>query len=773
MRVLLNINKKNKTLALSFGLFALLAVWVGYSSVSHSSVVLAASPGDVVINEIMYNPSTGNQNDEFLELHNTTASPIDISDWSFTQGITLTFGSGTTIAANGYLVISPSIPQTLTTYGVTAVASYAPSNLSNGGEQVTLVDESLNEIDTVTYDDEGSWPTSSDGTGPSLELKDPLLDNTLSSSWSASLMNGGTPELLNSVFDIALPTVIGLTDPNDVAANTITTIHASVTGTGVTTVELTYKLNFATDVTLSMYDDGNNGDVTAGDDIYTAQIPGQPVNSLVRYRVEATNSEGVGSAPSSDDAMLYAGYYVRDPAQTSDLEMVDWFIDDADYDDMMANHVFDDVYIHCVVVYKNEVYDNARVRIKGDITRSNDKKSLKFKLPAGSRINIDGGVNRAVSEFHMDADVFYELAEIPAAWWVVEQTGMPIPEVQSTRLQKGGEFYGLYTFIDKYQSEWRQDNGFTGDDFYEDYTDHVSGPNNTTVRDSWRDGLLLDRKDPQLRDNILDTVDLPSMFNYLSANTILGCWDHFDIFNGFLRRDVQRERWSLYFWDMDSCFTNSSDQISPYNYYSPDIGEARFMSTALYTDPEIRTLYLRRLRTLVDELAKNDVVKDKFAEIADQNSQDAALDRIAWPNYRPSNNDSIYAGLNWRTKMLDKFYQNPWGLPPSQTEEDEQLVVLDTIQADADDAEEYIKLTSSSTTPVDLSGWTIEGLDYTIPAGVVIPANGSIYFLKSDKLYKASHASVFVGGQYTTDLGGSGNLILKNKLGTSIDSGAY
>ena len=772
MRVSVQLRKIKTVLLASSALVAVLVV-ASYLIPSENIKVMAASPGDVVINELMYNPGTGNQNDEFLELHNTTGSDIDISGWSFSQGISVTFGPSTTITAGGYLVVSPSVAQTLTTYGITAVASYNPSSLSNGGEQITLVDDTAAVIDTVTYDDESAWPTSPDGTGPSLELKDPLLDNSLASSWASSISNGGTPGASNSVVGLVLPTVSDVTDPNDIGESTVVTIHATVAGVGVTDVDLKYKTNFDADVTVAMYDDGNNGDDTAGDEIYTAQIPGQSVNTLVRFRVEATNAQGVGSAPSSDDAMNYFGYYVRDPAQTSDIEIVDWFMEDADYDDMIQNHVSDNFYLNCVIVYKNDVYDNARVRIKGDITRDNEKKSLKFKLPAGNRISIDGGVDRPVGEFHMDADTFYELAEIPAAWWVVEQAGMPVPEVHSTRLQKGGEFYGLYTFIDKYESEWRQDNGFAGDDFFEDFQVHVSGPNNTTLRDDFFDGLLLDRKDPQLRDNILDNVDLPSMFNYLSANTILGCWDHFDDYNGYLHRDVQRERWSMLFWDMDSCFTSSSDQISPYNTYVPDIENNRFMSTALYTDPEIRTLYLRRLRTLVDDLAKDDIIKNKFDEIASQNADDAVLDRAKWTANRASSNTGAYTGMNWRARMLDIFFQTPWGLPLSQTEEDEQLVSFDGIHADADDGEEYIKLISTSSTPVDLSGWTIEGIDYTIPAGVVVPSQGSVYFLKNDKLYKDSHSSVFIGGQYSNDLGSSGTLVLKNRQSTTIDSGAY
>ena len=73
----------------------------------------------VVINEILVDPSGSTHNfdtdgssgfeanDEFVELYNTTATPVDISGWEIWDqgtGIWFTFPSGSTIAAFGYVV---------------------------------------------------------------------------------------------------------------------------------------------------------------------------------------------------------------------------------------------------------------------------------------------------------------------------------------------------------------------------------------------------------------------------------------------------------------------------------------------------------------------------------------------------------------------------------------------------------------------------------------------------------------------------------------------
>jgi hypothetical protein len=41
-----------------------------------------ANPGDVVINEIAWGGSAASSADEWIELHNTTAQPVDLAGWS-------------------------------------------------------------------------------------------------------------------------------------------------------------------------------------------------------------------------------------------------------------------------------------------------------------------------------------------------------------------------------------------------------------------------------------------------------------------------------------------------------------------------------------------------------------------------------------------------------------------------------------------------------------------------------------------------------------------
>ncbi len=88
----------------------------------------------------------------------------------------------------------------LFTFGVSAMQW--TGGLSNDGELILLKNSSGLTIDSVFYDDVNPWPTSADGTGPSLMLCNPNADNAIGSNWQASqhfVMNNaaGAPYLCN------------------------------------------------------------------------------------------------------------------------------------------------------------------------------------------------------------------------------------------------------------------------------------------------------------------------------------------------------------------------------------------------------------------------------------------------------------------------------------------------------------------------------------------------------------------------------------------------
>ena len=176
----------------------------------------------IVINEIMYNPNDDKQDtdakQEWIELFNTTDQEQDVGGWIFSDalGTTFTLPGGTTIPANGYLILARNdteftifytsdTPQYPIPDGV-QVLDWGGVALNNDGapaDTLTLENASSTVIDRVSYDDGGSWVTEPDGDGPSLEKINPLLANTNTnadaSNWAASTVDYGTPGRINTV----------------------------------------------------------------------------------------------------------------------------------------------------------------------------------------------------------------------------------------------------------------------------------------------------------------------------------------------------------------------------------------------------------------------------------------------------------------------------------------------------------------------------------------------------------------------------------------------
>ncbi len=160
---------------------------------------------DVVINELMYNPISKDDDDQYVELHNQGTNDIDLSGWRFVEGITFNFPTNTVLPANGYLVVARNAARLLSRY-----PSLTPANtlgdfngrLSHGGERVALTRPEINYttndlglvdtntlypvVDEVTYVDGGKWGHWSDGGGSSLELIDARANHRLPSNWADS-----------------------------------------------------------------------------------------------------------------------------------------------------------------------------------------------------------------------------------------------------------------------------------------------------------------------------------------------------------------------------------------------------------------------------------------------------------------------------------------------------------------------------------------------------------------------------------------------------------
>jgi CotH protein/chitobiase/beta-hexosaminidase-like protein/lamin tail-like protein/parallel beta helix pectate lyase-like protein/type IX secretion system substrate protein len=150
----------------------------------------------IIINEIHYNPNNGD-NYEFIELYNSGHDSIDISEYKISGVINFTFPNGTIIDSKDFVIIAKdkTFYQNL---GV-SIFSWDENNLPNTWSNISLLNTSNEEIDFISYSNKFDWPSSADGRGRSLELRNPFDENLVTSHWKESNLISGSPGLPNKM----------------------------------------------------------------------------------------------------------------------------------------------------------------------------------------------------------------------------------------------------------------------------------------------------------------------------------------------------------------------------------------------------------------------------------------------------------------------------------------------------------------------------------------------------------------------------------------------
>jgi hypothetical protein len=153
--------------------------------------------GQVVINEICYQPSSSFPSGDWVELVNTGSDTLSLAGWSFRDGSDRhlhTIGAEC-LPPGGYLVLYTDSLLFLSMYPWCPVDDDGfDFGLSSQGDVLRLYDLSGRLVDRVPYLTEKPWPEL--GEDATLALKDPLLDNSDPASWMAG-PGGGTPGMPN------------------------------------------------------------------------------------------------------------------------------------------------------------------------------------------------------------------------------------------------------------------------------------------------------------------------------------------------------------------------------------------------------------------------------------------------------------------------------------------------------------------------------------------------------------------------------------------------
>jgi len=802
--------------------------------------------GEVKFSEIMYHPGSGLDEDEFLELHNTGAEPVDLSGWSIDGAGDLALRPGATVAPGGYFVVAKQELRFAEVYGFLPGGTYT-GRLSNDGECLTLFTPTGGLADRVCYLDRGEWAVTPDGLGKSLERVAPSYQGNSARNWRASMApEGQTAGRGNSVhaqepppwisavaFDVTRDGQSFQGDALDAGRVTAADLEQTlgfdlrVTASveDADEVLLSFRSDFNEEITVPMSDDGRSGDGAANDGVYgastraisevlrpVASLPIRPSSKrskeraasveqtapagLVRFRITASGPSGVMQHPRDDDTIDYVGTVLEDSDLETALPVFHWFMRSQDYQAAL-DHRWTDETEPAVFFYNGALYDNVQVRVRGATAREYPKKHWKFRFPQGHDFNAPDLIPRPVDQFNLQgnwSDKSY-LREI-LAYETFAEAGTPSLVAFPVRVQMNGGFHSLCTYLEAMDEDYLDRHDLDENGAW--YKAFGTGRINFLPSDyEKKTRLYEDHSDLQeffagmhyatgaaLTEYVFDNVDVPAMINYLAVQAIIHNGDY-GRKNYYLYRDTEGTgRWTMHPWDMDLTFGRNWDGRTVLNDEiradrPPDQPQDNRVIQQLYADPLFRQMYFRRLRTLMDEFLVSPRYEERMEQLLAVMAPEAEIDRYLewrWYGWRQSMAQGIWLINNEylpvRRQTLFSTYRVPGKIPAAQSAAPRMVINEIMYHPAAEDrAGEFVELYNPAPfEEVDVSGWRIEGIGMTLPAGAVVLPGLTLTVVGHDTAFREVHPGRFVAGEFDGDLANNGELlVLCDREGRVVD----
>lgn len=594
------------------------------------------------------------------------------------------------------------------------------------------------------------------------------------------------------------PAVVTATNP------VFVTVQASAAAAPVRSLTLTYRVQFAAAATVEMLDDGLHGDAGAGDGVWGATIPagvGAP-GKMVRYRIAATDRDGRVSRlplfPDPADSEEWRGFVVEDPTIRTRLEVLHLFVENEGASEGFAG-------TRCSIAFGGEFYDNVAIAVHGQSSAGFPKKSHNLDFPRDHRFRAVTNLTRwkdakLMQNYGDKSRVHNVLAhETLAAVGGAHLVDFPV------RVQRNGGFHGILDLMEDSDDRWLERLGRSPEGaLYKVYDslDNAGGSEKKTRREEGNADLQdlisnLDESRPLAARAAWawDNVDLPECVSYCVGLALVSSQDHGHK-NYFVCRDTPGTgEWSLFPWDTDLTFGRNwldaqgyftdtlftNNVLTFYNASQQGKPANRFYNL-LMNHPDFRRMYLRRLRTVLDELAPQSapaggLVGNRIRywldrmDPADIVPSDAAQDETRWGIWGTRRTtrqeaarilDTYLPGR--RAFLLGAARLVGEALPaPQPTNPAVRIDAIDFRPASGNGREEFLRITNAEPVAVDLSGWALRGqIRHRFRPGTVVPAGRTLHVARDVAAFRARPASprrgesVFVQGGYSGQLSARG-----------------
>ncbi|MBN1441546.1 MAG: lamin tail domain-containing protein [Planctomycetes bacterium] len=438
-----------------------------------------AAAARIVIHEIHYHPAfvppgsgcerSCSDAHQWIELHNPGGSDVGLDGWEIDGGVEFDLPLGTLLPAGGYLVVAASRGSFLAlhpTVDAGLVVGDWNGALARDSETIILRDALGNPVDEVSYSDgkpfndldpedgvddgtfAGSpWPPEADGTGRTLELRHPDLDNACGAAWAAGPA-GGTPGQPNAARVDTAYAVVGdvIHAPAVPLAGEAVDVRCLVSATHpVRSVEVLWHVDGGEESgTVSLRLDGEGGVEPGVGAEYRGEIPPALPGDVVAFRLRVV-LEGGGELelPRAPAVAPYAGFtgpfylYQARPAELAEpLGPRCWVVmSSADRAELESRPVTSDVLLPCSFVHVSTSGDApvvrhlCGIRFRGSHSRENPRKSYRVEFRPDYRFQGIEHLNLSAPNPENEvlvADLF-------------RRAGMPRPLVWPVELVFGGQ----------------------------------------------------------------------------------------------------------------------------------------------------------------------------------------------------------------------------------------------------------------------------------------------------------------------------------------------
>jgi spore coat protein CotH len=597
-------------------------------------------------------------------------------------------------------------------------------------------------------------------------------------------------------------------------------VTAKVTETfdPVAVVMLFYRVNFGQEITVPMVDNGTGGDAVADDGIYTGIIPSALYGpgDMVRWRIL---SPDIKSCASINPLFLikegrrqspeYFGTVVVDPSITTALPVFQYFVQNTGAEGTRTG-------TRASVFYLDEFYDNVFIRVRGGYTTQgrkfefNDGHHFRFDpdLPRVDEINLNEA-GRATNAQSAESTYMRQVL----SWETYDNAGAPGSISFPMHVRRNGTFLDVRVFIEQQDRDFLRREGLDPDGalykMYNELTSSTGGVEKKTRQHENNSDLQalvsgVSPGNPSRAVYLFDNVNIPAVINYIAATTIIHDNDHVQK-NYFLHRDTEgAQEWMFLPWDKDLTFGRNwgiggiQARYDPYSH--PLFGDDSHRKVdnlwnrlidAIHDNSTARQMYLRRLRTLMDELLQPPGTPYNELKFEQRVSQlQAMLERDV-------GNSTFYTEV---TKLKTDYlavrrqhlfnnhgihnpaYPDCARIPDAQPNGVEiDFGAIEYNPASGNQDEEYIQLINPNLFAVDISGWHLEGaVEHTFPPGTVIPAGSPLFVTPNAVAFRNRTTSpkggqqLLVQGNYKGHLSSWGETInLLDSNGTLVSTVTY